>query len=80
MGQFDVAVSHRLPRVEVGAHIYWAHPFVQWLGKYLPIRPYVIGGPIEQEQAMVIGSRIFMSPAMWIAFKRDAVAVRADCA
>ena len=80
LGQFDVTVSHHLPKEVIGTHIYWAHPFVQWLGKYLPIRPYIIGGPIEQEQALIVGNRMFMSPTMWMAYRNDAVIVSADCA
>ncbi len=80
LGQFNVTISDHLPKEVVGTHIYWAHPFVQWLGKYLPIRPYIIGGPIEQEQVVVMGNRMFMSPLMWSAFKNDAAVVRTDCA
>ncbi len=80
LGQFNVAISDRLPKEVIGTRIYWAHPIIQWLARYSPIRPYVIGGPIEQEQALIVGNRVFMSPLMWAAFKNDAAVVRGDCA
>ncbi len=80
LGQFDVNVSHHLQKEEIGTHIYWAHPIIQWLAQYLPIRRYVVGGPIEQEQVVIVGSKMFMSPSMWMTFKRDAAILRADCA
>ena len=68
-GGYDVVISHNLPKKEIGTHIYWAHPFIQWLGKYLPIRPYIIGGPIEEEQVLFVGNKMFVSPRAWKAMK-----------
>ena len=69
IGGYDIIVSHNLPVKEIGTHIYWAHPFVQWLGKFFPIRPYIIGSPIEEEQALFIGNKVFVSPRMLLAIK-----------
>ncbi len=76
---YDVVISNNLQKKEVGTYIHWAHPFIQWLGKYFPIRSYKIGAPIEQEQALIIGNKMFMSPLMWQAYKNETVTLRGDC-
>ncbi len=80
LGQFDVSISRHLPKEVIGTYIYWAHPIIQWLARYLPIRRYVIGEPIEEERVLIVGNTMFMSPLMWMAFKNEPAIVCTDCA
>jgi hypothetical protein len=72
LGRFNVQVSDSLPKEEIGRRITWAHPLVQWLARSTQVRPYIIGEPIYRDQALVMGDRIIMSPAMYVALRKDA--------
>ena len=78
---YRVMTDERLPKEHIGDYIYWAHPLVQWLARFTRIRPYVIGGPIEREQAFVFGGdRLVMSSLMWRELvKHPSSVVSMDC-
>ena len=70
-GGYDVFISHHIKKEVVGINIHWAHPLIQWFAKYLPIRPYFIGEPIEEDRALIIGNNMYVSPAMYHTIKNE---------
>ncbi len=66
LGMF-VVVSDEIPWEEkqVGHNIYWAHPLVRWLSRWLPIKPYVSTPMIKRwRDAFRLNDRLIVPPEM----------------
>ena len=66
-GGLQVVIAHHAPwqTKVIGAHIYWAHPIIQWLARWLPITPYVTLPMTKRwRNAYRVGNTLYIPPEM----------------